>query len=315
MTPNMFSLFYSYYSEDNAEVVRALDIMEAQNFEFTLERCEELYGLYIDPSHTNETLNKAQDIVGKTLSNVDDIFDSFKNSNEDMSSSMDTIQSHVAKAVDPEELKTVLVQVMGEAKKMMTDNNALERKLESSSYQMKELKRELEVIREEAFTDALTGVPNRKKFDCEVTRLVAEARENDSPISIAFIDIDHFKSFNDAYGHQVGDQVLRLVANSFIDGLKGQDFVCRYGGEEFVIILPMTDTFGASKIINILRETVKKKDIRNRKTGDSLTKVTFSAGVATLMPEEDIQAWIERADDSLYQAKRKGRDCVVVSEK
>jgi diguanylate cyclase len=105
------------------------------------------------------------------------------------------------------------------------------------------------------------------------------------------------------------------VANTFREGLKGQDFVCRYGGEEFVLIMPKTNAKGASHIVNILRETVKNKEIRNRKTGDSLSRVTFSAGVSSLLKDEEVQDWIDRADDALYQAKRKGRDCVVVSDK
>jgi diguanylate cyclase len=180
---------------------------------------------------------------------------------------------------------------------------------------MKELRHEIESIRQEAYTDALTAIPNRKRFDFEIVRLVAEALENKEPISLGFIDIDHFKSFNDAFGHQVGDQVLRLVAKTFTEGLKGQDFVCRYGGEEFMIVMPKTASDGASKIINILRETVKNKEIRHRKTGEALTKISFSAGVATLAKKEEIQQWIDRADQALYEAKRKGRDCVVSSEK
>ena len=314
-TPEMFALFYNYYSGENPEVARAIDIMVSHNFELTKERCIELYRRHLDPSKAEEKLEKAQDIVGQTLSSVGDMFDSFKLSNHGISVSMENIQASVTEAISPDELKALLVKVMSEAQKMVSENTQLEKKLEQSSTQMKELKQELEIIREEAFTDSLTGIPNRKKFDLEVVRLVAEARDNKSDISIAFIDIDHFKSFNDAYGHQIGDQVLRLVAKTFKDGLKGQDFVCRYGGEEFVLIMPKTDPSGASHIVNILRDTVKNKEIKNRKTGDSLTRVTFSAGVSSLLKDEEIQDWIDRADNALYQAKRKGRDCVVVSDK
>jgi len=104
------------------------------------------------------------------------------------------------------------------------------------------------------------------------------------------------------------------VARSLQEGLKGQDIACRYGGEEFVILLPKTSSEGAAKIANILRQTIKSKEIRNRKTGEVLTRVTISAGVSQFKPEDEIQAWVDRADKSLYQAKRKGRDCVVVSE-
>ena len=107
---------------------------------------------------------------------------------------------------------------------------------------------------------------------------------------------------------------MRLVARSLQDGLKGRDFACRYGGEEFVIITPQTAIEGAMKIADILREAIKAKDIKNRKTGETLTRVTTSAGVAQLQDDEKIKDWVERADKALYQAKRKGRDRVIASD-
>ena len=314
-TPNIFTLLYTYFSGENPEIVRAIDIIEAQGFDLTAERCDELYRLHIDSEKNTEALEKAQTIVGQTLDSVDTIFDSFKNSNLGMATSMDTINSYLTEAVSPAEVKQLLVKVMAETNKMVRENRNLEKSLERSSAKMKELRNEIEAIREEAYTDSLTGIANRKRFDFEIVRLVAEALETKEPISLGFIDIDHFKSFNDAFGHQVGDQVLRLVAKTFTEGLKGQDLVARYGGEEFVIVMPKTGNEGASKIINILRETVKNKEIRNRKTGEALTKITFSAGVATLTKKEEIQQWIDRADQALFEAKRKGRDCVVTSDK
>ncbi len=314
-TPNIFALFYTYFSGENTEVTRAIDIIESQGFELTSERCDQLYRLHLDNQKNTEALEKAQTIVGRTSENVDTIFDDFKNSNVGMASSIDTINSYVNDAATTEALKELVVKIMSEANKMMEENRNLENSLEQSSTQMRELREEINLIREEAFTDALTTIPNRKRFDIEVSRMVATALEEDEPISIGFIDIDHFKSFNDAFGHQVGDQVLRLVAKTFKEGLKGQDLVCRYGGEEFVVVMPKTNNEGASKIINILRETVKNKEIRHRKTGEPLTKITFSAGVSTLRRKEGIQEWIDRADQALYEAKRKGRDCVVSWEK
>lgn len=314
-TPDIFELFYSYYSQSHSEVVRSIDIMVSQNFELTIDRCKELHKRLLNSDKNSETLAKAEQIVDETLTDVDEMFDSVKVSNEGFSGSMTSINANISNAVGADELKALLANVMNETQKMVSENQTLEKKLERSSSKMQELKSEMEEVREQAFTDSLTGIANRKKFDLEVDRLVAEANENNEPISAIFMDIDHFKSFNDAYGHQIGDQVLRLVARSFKEGLKGQDFACRYGGEEFVILLPKTPAEGTAKIANILRETIMGKEIRNRKTGETLTRVTISAGVAELKKgEEEIQAWIERADKALYQAKRKGRNCVVVSE-
>lgn len=309
-TPDIFELFFSYYSGNNPEVVRSVDIMVAQDFELTLERCRELHRRLLNSDKSRETLEKAEKIVGSTLADVDEMFDSVKLSNHDFSGSMEKMSANISESVEPGDMKNLLVNMMQETQKMVSENKALEQKLAKSSQSMQTLKQEMESVREEAFTDSLTGIANRKKFDLELVRLVSESRDQGKPLSIIFMDIDHFKSFNDTYGHQIGDQVLRLVAKCLRDGLKGRDFPCRYGGEEFVVILPETDLDGAMKIADILRETVKTKEIRNRATGESLTRVSISAGVALLSGEEEPKSWVERADKALYRAKRKGRDRV-----
>jgi diguanylate cyclase len=259
-------------------------------------------------------LDRAEMIVGNTLSDMTEMVTNVRSSNEDFSGSMSTINSTISEAVGEENLKDLIVRIMGETQKMVAENQALEQKLEKSSMTMQELKQEMEAVREEAYTDSLTRIPNRKMFDTEVVRIIAESRENGKPLCIVFMDIDHFKSFNDTYGHQVGDQVLRLVARSLKEGLKGRDLAFRYGGEEFVVLLPETDIEGAEKVGNILREAIKSKEIKNRSTGETFSRVTISAGVALLHENESVKDWTERADKALYKAKRTGRDKVLVSE-
>jgi len=110
---------------------------------------------------------------------------------------------------------------------------------------MQQLREEMESVRKEAMTDALTGISNRKLFDVEFYRMVNEAHVEKKPLTLLMIDIDFFKSFNDSYGHQVGDQVLKLVARTLKDGVKGRDLPARYGGEEFAVVLPETQLEGA----------------------------------------------------------------------
>jgi diguanylate cyclase len=309
-TPDMFELFFAYYSANHSEVVRSIDIMVGQKFELTLERCQELYRRLLNSDASQKTLEKAEKIVTETLSDVDGMMDDVQTSTTDFSGSISKINDGISEAVKPEDMKKLLDDMMSETQKMVSENQALEQKLAKSSTSMQSLKQEMEHVREQAFTDALTGIANRKKFDLETVRYITEARDEGKPLSLVFMDIDHFKNFNDTYGHQIGDQVLRLVAKCLKDGVKGQDFPCRYGGEEFVVILPETDISGAEKIANILRESVKAKEIRNRATGETLSRVSMSAGVAVLGADEDPKDWIERADKALYRAKKMGRDRV-----
>jgi diguanylate cyclase len=124
-------------------------------------------------------------------------------------------------------------------------------------------------------------------------------------------DIDHFKTFNDSFGHLTGDQVLRLVAMSVKHNVKGQDTAARYGGEEFAVILPNTVLRAAITVADHIRRAVMTKELMKRSTGEHLGRLTISAGVATLRADDSAQSFLERADACLYAAKRHGRNRVM----
>ena len=124
-------------------------------------------------------------------------------------------------------------------------------------------------------------------------------------------DIDHFKTFNDTWGHLTGDQVLRLVAMSMKQNVKGQDIAARYGGEEFAVILPNTVLRSGLTVADHIRRAVMSKELMKRSTGQNLGRVTISLGVATARKGDTAQSLIARADACLYAAKRNGRNRVI----
>ena len=124
-------------------------------------------------------------------------------------------------------------------------------------------------------------------------------------------DIDHFKNFNDTWGHLTGDQVLRLVAMSMKQNVKGQDIAARYGGEEFAVILPNTVLRSALTVADHIRRAVMSKELMKRSTGQNLGRVTISLGCATARKGDTVQSLIARADACLYAAKRNGRNRVI----
>jgi diguanylate cyclase len=213
----------------------------------------------------------------------------------------------------PDEIRQVLQVASSKTKKMLQQNQMLEDQLAKSTQLMEDLKRDLEYVRREAMTDGLTGLANRKSFDTEMDRILTESRENKRIFTLLMVDIDHFKSFNDNFGHQVGDQVLRLVARTLKDGLKGRDFAARYGGEEFAIILPETDLASGVTVGNSLRKAVATKDVINRNTGEILGRITMSVGVAEFSGDLTMEDMIERADNALYTAKHNGRNQVAAA--
>jgi len=162
-----------------------------------------------------------------------------------------------------------------------------------------------------ALTDPLTGLGNRKYFDRMIDTAVQNALANGEPLSLLMFDIDHFKSFNDSYGHLTGDQVLRLVGMSLRQTIKGQDITARYGGEEFAVVLPNTALRQALTVADHIRRAVMAKELKKKSTGEILGRVTISVGVSVLKAGDDTDALIERADSCLYAAKRNGRNRVV----
>ncbi len=171
-----------------------------------------------------------------------------------------------------------------------------------------ELKRANETIRELANTDALTGVYTRRMFDEVLPRYVSLARRHVKPLSVLMLDIDHFKKVNDTHGHGRGDEVLRELGRLLTRSCRREDVACRYGGEEFLLLLPDTDVPAARLLAERLRER-----LATFSWTPGPSEVTCSCGVAGLQEGEVGAALVERADEALYEAKRAGRDRVVVA--
>ena len=132
--------------------------------------------------------------------------------------------------------------------------------------------------------------------------------EKGEPLSILMIDIDHFKKFNDSFGHQVGDQVLRLVAKVMQDNVRDVDHAARYGGEELIAVLPGTDLTSCVAVAERIRRRISEARLTRRATGEEISSVTVSIGVAQFRMAESAEAMIERCDRALYQAKQSGRN-------
>jgi diguanylate cyclase len=208
-------------------------------------------------------------------------------------------------------LRAVIERLIAGAKEMETSNRKLEARLSASREEIEQLQQNLETVRTESLTDPLTTLANRKFFDAELDRTVAEAKAGYEPLALLMCDVDHFKAFNDRFGHLTGDQVLRLVAVSVKRIVRGEDIAARYGGEEFAIALPKTALRSAISVADQIRRAVMNKELMKRSSGERLGRVTISIGVALLRPTDTPQSLLERADNCLYAAKHNGRNQVV----
>lgn len=161
-----------------------------------------------------------------------------------------------------------------------------------------------------AQTDPLTGLLNRHTFDAHLANLLHSRTNSSKPITLMVIDIDHFKKINDTHGHLVGDQVLVETAGVLRQALRENDILCRWGGEEFVTLLPGLDLTQTSHIANRIRQSLTESPID---TGDALISVTASIGLTVLRSGEQPDDALKRADQAMYQAKAQGRNCTVAA--
>ena len=204
----------------------------------------------------------------------------------------------------------VLSRILSETKRMGEANKALESKLNASAAEIQKLRTDLEQVREEANTDALTNLPNRKCFDRTLRQRAIEAGESGHELCLLALDIDHFKKFNDTHGHQTGDEVLRLVAKTMMQTVPKGCLPARLGGEEFAVLVPRLGFDQAVHLADTVRIAVGGKKLRNLKTGATLGTITLSVGVSVYEPGEPLSGFFERADEALYLAKASGRNQV-----
>ena len=191
-------------------------------------------------------------------------------------------------------------------KRLLEVNQEMEERILSAEAKLEEQTKQLEARSQEAHTDSLTQLVNRRSFREELERRYQESQRTQRPLSVLLMDIDNFKQFNDTHGHQVGDEVLRSVAATLHQTVRSMDLVARYGGEEFGAVLPNTPVVVAVAVAERLREAIERLEVRY---DSQVYRVTVSVGVAELRSSDHVSVLLRRADEALYAAKAAGRNC------
>ena len=312
--PHIFELWYTYQSGLYPEIQKEIDERSAAGDSITEKFCEDLYDKYLSSDHEKQVIEDTTEKVFEALGEISSIIRSAGAMQNDYNKELEQAHNELTgpdAKTDPDDIKLMVESLVKETRSMLEENQKLENQLHKSSIEMQEMRQTMETLQRDVMTDTLTGLPNRKCFDTELKMAAAEAMDKNAPLSLIMCDIDHFKTFNDTFGHQVGDQVLRLVARSLVEGIKGQDLAARFGGEEFIIILPHTQLTHAERVAEGLRKRIAAKDIINQAKGEKLGRLTISLGVAEFHPGEPLYNLVERVDQALYKAKDAGRDTVV----
>ncbi|MBI2715848.1 MAG: diguanylate cyclase [Rhizobiales bacterium] len=310
-TPRNYEVWYAYATGYHPSLNQKINETLQQSGTLTDADLEQIYETYLSPTRLTDRIDKVGHQVMGEIEQVMAMIDAAAGSANSYTESLADMSEKLGNSKDREGLRAIVEGLVQTAKEMEVSNQKLEQRLHASKQEIDELQENLEAVRTESLTDPLTQLANRKFFDITLEDAIADARAKNEPLSLMMTDIDHFKNFNDSFGHLTGDQVLRLVAMSVKQNVKGQDTAARYGGEEFAIVLPNTVLRSAITVADHIRRAVMTKELMKRSTGEHLGRVTISVGVATLHKNDNPQALIERTDACLYAAKRHGRNRVM----
>jgi diguanylate cyclase len=310
-TPRNFEVWYHYATGYNPALNKAINDTLARGGVLGEAEINEIYDTYLAPTRLTDRLDRVNVHVMDEMDQIMAIINAAVGSTSDYGKNLADASQKLGRVSTPEGLRAIVESLVQHTREMRETKQALETRLRASRQEISLLQENLEAVRTESLTDPLTSLSNRKYLDLALAKLVAESERGGESLSLMMIDIDHFKNFNDTYGHLTGDQVLRLVAMAVKHNVKGQDVAARYGGEEFAVVLPQTVLRSAITVADHIRRAVMTKDLMKRSTGEQLGRITVSVGVAALRPGDNTTSLIERADACLYAAKREGRNRVI----
>jgi len=309
-SPTNYEFWYRYVTGADPELVEAIDAVRRSagkvNHNAMTNIRLELYG-GADHGGMGKLLDDTAQQIQRLTAHVDR---SGKDA-RDYRGRLDNGTRALSEPVNQDRQRSLLTEMIRATNAMIEKTSTLEKDLAQSGQKIVALKADLEIARAESRTDPLTGLANRKAGSDYLAANVTRVRSENRPLSLIFIDIDHFKQFNDRFGHRLGDEVLRLVSANLEKFFHGVGFVARWGGEEFVVVMPGRGLAEAAAIAERFRAFVGARNVRSRDQQRDVGRITLSIGVAELGPDEGTLRLIDRADRALYRAKSEGRNRVV----
>jgi diguanylate cyclase len=305
-TPDNFNVWFVYSMGVPSDLQRAIDIVIGNKRRFDAVINRDLFSTYVARPD-----NSAASIASQQLHSVMGAAQAFLATaiadNHSQMRAISEVAGQTEAGADP---KMLVQQLVNELARAASRATRLEAGFAEKTRELEAIQESLTKSEQRARTDTLTGLPNRRALDEFFRNAQIAAMEKGEPLSVLLLDIDHFKKFNDNFGHGVGDQVLRLMAQVLRDKVRDVDLPARYGGEELIAVLPTADLAAANVVAERIRCAIAECHITRRSTGENLPTITVSVGVAQFRPGEAMTDLIERCDRALYLAKGSGRNRV-----
>jgi diguanylate cyclase len=315
-TPLNFELWTHALGQPEGALAGEIQRMTEAGEPFTEAVTDALAAQHLPRGRLTEQIRDAGQVLDRELSSVSSVIAEAQKSQAAYGQTLEHAATSIESAgADGDGLKAVVSDLTSATRQAQHETESLEKKLESSTQEIVRLREHLELVRRDAMTDALTELANRKAFDEHLAAACDQAEVGGSTLTLAVLDIDHFKRFNDTWGHQTGDQVLRYVASVLGRTAANPRFAARFGGEEFAIVFPYESAAMVETALKGVLAEIASRSLRRRSTNDDLGAVTVSAGFAVRRKGETPVAFLERADAALYASKRGGRNRVSCAER
>jgi diguanylate cyclase len=305
-TPLNFELWLCIVSDPNGPLALEVEHIVAAGEAITEARSEDLAARFLSKHKTELQIEHTGHQLNHQLNGVTQAIKEAHQTSLDYSLTLAGATEEIEQGEG--DLKALVRRLAVATDSVARQNAALEERLNDSNRRVEALQQNLNLVRRDSMTDALTNLANRKAFDEGLALAVTEAAAEDQPLSLCIVDIDHFKRFNDTWGHQTGDQVIRYVASVIGRIGAAPRLAARYGGEEFALVLPGDPTDVAATMLDAMRLEIASRALKRRSTNEDLGAVTVSVGIAGFRKGDSPIALIERADEALYVSKHSGRN-------
>jgi diguanylate cyclase len=312
LMPENYHVWFEYFTGANKQLKEEIDGVMASGSPFTTEINNQLYSKHFGNNKDNEFIQQVQT---ETQNIIKGIFEEVMKSHSTTTEYLGTLETYtkqLTEAKDISQVQSVIKDIINDTDRMAETTHEFENRLKEVDKQTQDLRFRLQMSERETLMDPLTELHNRRALNEKLKDLFSNYIDHGMPFSIIMLDIDHFKKFNDTYGHKVGDDVLKLIAKTLCETIKGSDFPARFGGEEFTVLLPDTSLDNACIVADHIRKNVCGRTLTLVRAGsgscEELGNITVSLGVAEIRQHDTVDDVMERSDKALYLAKNSGRN-------
>ncbi|PCI68781.1 MAG: diguanylate cyclase [Piscirickettsiaceae bacterium] len=310
-TPTNYAVLYGYISGQSQALKESIDNVIAKKQTLSTQFIAELHEQHIGGGLIHSKQEEVQHGLEKIISNTSEEIQHVNNDTHDFDSSLTKHAEKLSSATDADVAAMILQQIMQDTRAMAKSVEEAQARMEASHVEIEKMREELQSVKETAEKDALTGLKNRGSFDKFIHDVVHQQKSGETH-HLIMLDIDHFKRINDNFGHLVGDRVIRYVSALMRQIFGADQHIARYGGEEFATVISNKTLDECFNLADKVRIAMGNSKLQRKDSGETIGKVTMSAGISVLQADDTVDSFIDRADKALYFAKENGRNKTVL---